>query len=96
MAIKTKSIKNGIKITEDFVDLGTKPGKMMHDMPSHKTEVYYPQFSTSKKMKGLDTPGQVKTVKMKVRVAGVSKRAGKEANFDIELMGIAGGGDDAE
>lgn len=63
------------------------PPHMMEAAPSKKMK-WYPTARISKVVKGLDTPGETKTVRMKLRVRGVTKGEDGHNSTDLELLGL--------
>ena len=70
-----------------FVALDDPPHKM-EATPSKKMK-WYPTAHISKEIDGLDTPGATKTVRMKVRVRGVTRGEDGRNSTDLELLGIS-------
>ena len=76
---KPKAHKKFIALDEPAMKMSTAPSKK---------ERYYPSAHISKEIDGLDKPGETKTVRMRVRVRGVTRGEDGRNSTDLELLGL--------
>ena len=74
-----------------FADLGEPAGFPVEAKISKRPKKYYPSVSIRRGVKGLDKVGQMRTVRVKVRVNSIELREGEVPRMGLELRGIEEG-----